>query len=431
MNDYKDLAERMLNALQSDQGINEEAGVLMIHAVNAIQALQARLEVTENAPDGVACRDMTIEMLEKRIKELEEERNAWRNAVIDELVTLNIACKKHEDDSKFAVRDCINYNVQLALDPAISSQAQELIDRGRAEERAEREKQKPVAWVTALDAMEFGSGEQGESAFLLREKGMWNVPLYLAPPVTSDAVNKAFADGKAEGHGDATEEASVVIGGLRARIAELEAELFAWRDKYMFQAGQFDSLKEVATKLAAERAEREEQEPVAYMRKWKFDGEEPKKERNESGKMAWPFKFKLHPVTVNRCLNDDIRLYAAPPVTAGISTSQKIQADKAIREALGDALDCDCTWRDGEMRRSNFTCVASCDDRVASIREAAFSAIGPAIHFDRLTDAFIRDCGFQHGLLLEDADSNPDVTEFAREIETAVLRANGFKVDNQ
>ncbi|MGL4261007.1 MAG: hypothetical protein ACRCTX_05255, partial [Afipia sp.] len=74
MNDYKDLAERMLNALQSDQGINEEAGVLMIHAVNAIQALQARLEVTENAPDGIACRDMTIEILEKRIKELEEER---------------------------------------------------------------------------------------------------------------------------------------------------------------------------------------------------------------------------------------------------------------------------------------------------------------------------------------------------------------------
>ena len=41
---------------------------------------------------------------------------------------------------------------------------------------------------------------------------------------TSDMVNKAFADGKAEGHGDATEEASVVIGELRARVAELEAE---------------------------------------------------------------------------------------------------------------------------------------------------------------------------------------------------------------
>ena len=42
---------------------------------------------------------------------------------------------------------------------------------------------------------------------------------------TSDMVNKAFADGKAEGHGDATEEASVVIGELRARVAELKARL--------------------------------------------------------------------------------------------------------------------------------------------------------------------------------------------------------------
>lgn len=46
-----------------------------------------------------------------------------------------------------------------------------------------------------------------------------------------------------------------------------------------------------------------------------------------------------------------------------------------------------------------------------------------------LTDGFVFDCGFQHGLLLEDADSNPDVAEFAREIESATLRANGFKVD--
>ena len=40
----------------------------------------------------------------------------------------------------------------------------------------------------------------------------------------SDLVNNAWADGKNEGHGDATAEASVVIGGLRKRVAELEAE---------------------------------------------------------------------------------------------------------------------------------------------------------------------------------------------------------------
>lgn len=57
-----------------------------------------------------------------------------------------------------------------------------------------------------------------------------------------DMVNKAWADGKAEGHGEATAEASVVIGALRARILTLEAE----------------------------RAEREHQEPVA----WYVDGDE-------------------------------------------------------------------------------------------------------------------------------------------------------------
>ncbi len=58
----------------------------------------------------------------------------------------------------------------------------------------------------------------------------------------SDLVNNAWADGKNEGHGDATAEASVVIGGLRKRVAELEAE----------------------------RDEREKQEPVA----WYIDGED-------------------------------------------------------------------------------------------------------------------------------------------------------------
>ena len=39
----------------------------------------------------------------------------------------------------------------------------------------------------------------------------------------SDLANKAWADGKNEGLGDATAEASVVIGELLARVAELEA----------------------------------------------------------------------------------------------------------------------------------------------------------------------------------------------------------------
>lgn len=50
--------------------------------------------------------------------------------------------------------------------------------------------------------------------------------------------------------------------------------------------------------------------PVAWMRRWHFDGETPKKEKKENGRTAWPYKFKLLPVTVNQCLPDDVPLYA-------------------------------------------------------------------------------------------------------------------------
>lgn len=50
--------------------------------------------------------------------------------------------------------------------------------------------------------------------------------------------------------------------------------------------------------------------PIAWMRKWAFDGEEPHKEKRENGRMAWPAKYKLLPVTQNKCLDDDVPLVA-------------------------------------------------------------------------------------------------------------------------
>jgi len=51
-------------------------------------------------------------------------------------------------------------------------------------------------------------------------------------------------------------------------------------------------------------------EPKAWMRRWCFDGEEPKKEKRENGKWAWPHKFRLKEVTLHKCLKDDVPLYA-------------------------------------------------------------------------------------------------------------------------
>lgn len=50
----------------------------------------------------------------------------------------------------------------------------------------------------------------------------------------------------------------------------------------------------------------------AWMRKWAFDGEIPKKEKNGDGRQAWPSKFKLLPVTEHKILPDDIPLIQQP-----------------------------------------------------------------------------------------------------------------------
>ena len=66
--------------------------------------------------------------------------------------------------------------------------------------------------------------------------------------------------------------------------------------------------EEIRAYLAAET----EAEPVAWMRKWYFDGEIPRKEKNERGRMAWPNKFKFLPLSYHKCCEDDIPLYTRP-----------------------------------------------------------------------------------------------------------------------
>lgn len=60
-----------------------------------------------------------------------DKANPWRDAVEDQLVVAHILNETHSDPRK-AVSDAIDWNVQVALDPQVSSDAQALIDRGRA-----------------------------------------------------------------------------------------------------------------------------------------------------------------------------------------------------------------------------------------------------------------------------------------------------------
>ena len=56
----------------------------------------------------------------------------WREAVHDELVTTWTLSAENKDDPRKALQDIINWHVRVALDPAVSSDAQALIERGKA-----------------------------------------------------------------------------------------------------------------------------------------------------------------------------------------------------------------------------------------------------------------------------------------------------------
>ncbi len=56
-------------------------------------------------------------------------------------------------------------------------------------------------------------------------------------------------------------------------------------------------------------------EPVAWMRKWAFDGEKPEKVKGK-----WPTKFKFQEVTIIQCFKDDVALV---PMDQMLSNKEK------------------------------------------------------------------------------------------------------------
>lgn len=85
-------------------------------------------------------------------------------------------------------------------------------------------------------------------------------------------------------------------------------------------------------------------EPVAFMRKWVYDKEQPKKVKNSNGRLAWPFKFKLVPVSERRILKDDVALFTFQP--------DKAQIEQRVAEACAEVA-----WINAS---------SDCEDRVKS-----------------------------------------------------------------
>ena len=89
--------------------------------------------------------DDSLEQVALRMKQRAEaaERDEWKEAVLNELIVAHIYTKEHETNPLKAIRDAITWNCQVALDPAVSSDAQRLRDtylqRAEAAERKAEE----------------------------------------------------------------------------------------------------------------------------------------------------------------------------------------------------------------------------------------------------------------------------------------------------
>jgi hypothetical protein len=77
--------------------------------------------------------------------------NPWQEAVTDELVCLHIYQAKHDTDPRGALKDAINYHVEIALDPQVSSDAQALIDRGHAQAISKLDTLRPLRKMWTIE----------------------------------------------------------------------------------------------------------------------------------------------------------------------------------------------------------------------------------------------------------------------------------------
>lgn len=112
--------------------------------------------------------NVLIEQVLAKLADLEK----WKSAVDHEVVITECGPDDWNDPVKM-VRHAIQWNIDVALDPAVSSAAQALIDKGKAEFK----KQEPVAWMTRAKEILPTFHRTKEAAMLWGDDA---VPLYQA-----------------------------------------------------------------------------------------------------------------------------------------------------------------------------------------------------------------------------------------------------------
>ncbi len=113
--------------------------VLCIQENNAaLRAELAQVKKERDKANANASKIATESILGAAVlKERAEKAEQFREALIDALVINHSYTAEHDTDPRKAVADLIAVETQIALDPAVSGDAQALIDRGRKEAEQE------------------------------------------------------------------------------------------------------------------------------------------------------------------------------------------------------------------------------------------------------------------------------------------------------
>tara|TARA_R100001377_G_scaffold69968_1_gene45326 strand:- start:1204 stop:1422 length:219 start_codon:yes stop_codon:yes gene_type:complete len=65
----------------------------------------------------------------KQLDIFETEHSIWKETLIDRLVALHIYSDTHQENPRQALHDIIDWEVKIALDPLVSSDAVALIEK--------------------------------------------------------------------------------------------------------------------------------------------------------------------------------------------------------------------------------------------------------------------------------------------------------------
>lgn len=88
-----------------------------------------KLAMSYASEGSVQCAEETTEELRAAILALLAESDGpWKRVVIEKLIVSHCYKNAHEDDPEAAVNDLISWEVAVALDPCVSSDAVKLID---------------------------------------------------------------------------------------------------------------------------------------------------------------------------------------------------------------------------------------------------------------------------------------------------------------